>query len=109
MVRFRPSLVGLIIGLVLITLALLAAGAELVASLAAGEWQPVQLGRIWASVDLGSLNLIQAVVQRYLHPAIWDPAIISLLLWPAWIVPAVPGAVLAIACWPRGRRLIFRR
>ncbi len=109
MVRFRPALVGLIIGLCLIVLALLAAGAELVGSLAADAWQPLALGGIWAAVDLGSLNLVQAVVQRYLHPAIWDPGIISLLLWPAWIVLTVPGAVLAIACWPRGRRLIFRR
>ncbi len=109
MARIRPSLVGLIIGLSLITLALLAAGAELVGSLAAGAWQPIQLGGLWAALDLDSLNLIQAVVQRYLHPVLWDPGIISLLLWPAWIVLVVPGAVLAIACWPRGRRLIFRR
>ena len=109
MVRIRPSLVGLVIGLVLITLALLAAGAELVGSLDAGSWRPVRLGEIWAALDIGSLNLVQAVVQRYLYPAIWDPGIISLLLRPAWIVLAVPGAALAIAGWPRGRRLIFRR
>ena len=109
MARIRAATVGRLIGWTLVALALLAGGAELVGSLAADGWRPVRLGEIWATLDLASLYLVQAVIQRYLHPAIWDPGVISLLLWPAWIVLAVPGAVLVLACWPKGRRLIFRR
>ena len=86
--------VGRILGWLLLALALLAAGAETVASLRAGEWQPMALGQLWYDLHRGSLNLMQAVVQRYLHPAIWDPGVIFVLQWPAWLVALIPGAIL---------------
>lgn len=33
------------------------------------------LGGIWFAAHSDSLNLSQAVIQRYIHPAIWDPAL----------------------------------
>lgn len=42
-------------------------------------------------LDAGSLNLVQAVVQRYLHPAVWDSGIQPVLTWPAVLVLGVPG------------------
>ena len=42
-------------------------------------------------MSAASLNLVQAVVQRYLLPALWDPVLVTLLLLPAWIVVGVPG------------------
>ena len=85
-----------ILGWLLLVLALLAAGAEAVASLRAGEWQPLALGQVWYNLDRGSINLMQAVVQRYLHPAIWDPGVIAILQWPAWLVALIPGLVLLL-------------
>ncbi len=75
---------------------LLLGGGELVSSLQAGEWAPQLLGQLWFEFDSESLNLTQAIVQRYLHPFLWDPIIITLLLWPAWIVFFVPGILLLI-------------
>jgi hypothetical protein len=40
-------------------------------------------GEIWFQAHRDSLNLLQAVVQRYLTPVIWDPGIQTVLLWPA--------------------------
>ncbi|MFB9353772.1 hypothetical protein [Sneathiella chinensis] len=88
----------------LIILALLLGGAEIVASLEAGEWTPQLLGQLWFMIDSSSLNLLQAVVQRYLHPVLWDPVILSVLLLPAWAVFLVPGSLLlALSLW-RSRR-----
>ena len=40
------------------------------------------------------LNLTQAVTQRYVLPELWDPVLLTVLLWPAFIVLAVPGLIL---------------
>ena len=67
------------------------------------------LGQVWYDVDPGSLNLVQAVTERYLSPALWDPVILTLLYWPAFLVFLVPGLVLTLLCaWRRGRRRVHR-
>jgi len=107
----KIRMVGFLLGLVFLGLALLAAGAEALASLQAGDWQPRILGQVWYDLDRGSINLMQAVVQRYLHPSIWDPGMIALLQWPAWLVAIIPTAVLLFFCRPRtsNRRRSFSK
>lgn len=68
-----------------------------------GDYRMVPSGEFWFTVHVGSLNLAQAVVQRYIHPALWDPVIAGLLQWPAWSLLGAPGVVLAFGL-PRGRR-----
>ncbi len=92
--------IGRLLGLLFLALACLAAGAELVRSLEAAAWDPLALGQLWFDVHPPSLNLMQALVQRYLHPAAWDPVMVEVLQAPAWIVTGAIGIVL---------RLIFRR
>jgi hypothetical protein len=58
------------------------------------------LGQLWYWIHPGSLNLVQAVVERYVHPFLWDPIIINLLLAPAAVLFLVIGILFA---------LIFRR
>ncbi|MBL6954964.1 MAG: hypothetical protein ISR50_20210 [Alphaproteobacteria bacterium] len=99
--------VGRILGWLLLALAFMIAGAEAMASLRAGEWQPMALGQLWYDLDRGSLNLMQALVQRYLHPAIWDPGVITILQWPAWLVAVIPAAVLLL--FTRRRRSSFSK
>ena len=90
------------------------------ASLGLGAWlfvtgrdllQPA--GQIWFSIHNASLNLMQAVIQRYIHPALWDSVVVPWLLLPGWralaiivIGLAVVGALLLIAV--RRRRRSFR-
>ena len=52
---------------------------------------PEALGALWYRVDPAGLNATQAFVQRYLHPAIWNPGITTLLRWPAFVLPLVVG------------------
>jgi len=52
------------------------------------------LGELWYSIDAGSLNLLQAGIQRHVAPEIWDGAIVPLLLLPAVAVTGGLGLVL---------------
>ena len=62
------------------------------------------VGQLWFSIHAGSLNLVQAVVERYVHPMIWDPVIFSVLRLPAALLFVAIGLVLAIAFRRRRRR-----
>ena len=83
--------------------AMIALGGDIWQAAASGGWQPQALGQIWFSLDSGSLNLVQAVIQRYLHPWLWDPAFVQLLLWPAWVVPGALAIILFLLCRRRRR------
>lgn len=77
---------------------MIALGGDIWQAAAEGGWRPRALGQVWFELDSGSLNLMQAVVQRYLHPWLWDPAFVQLLLWPAWVVPGVLAILLFLLC-----------
>ena len=85
-----------ILAWILLALAFAVIGRDLVVLLETGRFPIGTLGEFWYAIDRGSLNLIQAVTERYLHPFIWDPLIFSLLRWPAALVLGVPGLVLAV-------------
>lgn len=55
------------------------------------------LGDLWGRLSAASLNLVQAIVQRYLFPALWDPVLVTFLLLPAWLVFGVPGLLLTLS------------
>jgi hypothetical protein len=57
-------------------------------SVAAGNLVTTPLGESWFSVSPATLNLAQAVTQRYLSPAIWDPYMIWVLTMPGFAVMA---------------------
>ena len=83
--------------------ATIALGGDVWQVAAGGAWRPMALGQLWFSFDSASLNLTQAVVQRYLHPWLWDPAFVQLLLWPAWVVPGALAIPLFLLCRRRHR------
>lgn len=78
-----------LIGWIILALATMALGAELLRSLEAAEWTPMAAGEVWYTVHRESLNFAQAISQRYLHPALWDPGMIAILRLPLWSVLAV--------------------
>jgi hypothetical protein len=67
------------------------------------RWAPIALGQLWFDLNRSSLNLVQAVVQRYIHPFLWDPIIVSILLCWAFAVLMVLGVVI-LALSRRGNR-----
>jgi hypothetical protein len=60
------------------------------------HWAPIALGQLWYELNRSSLNLVQAVVQRYIHPFLWDPIIVSLLLSWAFAVLMILGVLLLV-------------
>ncbi len=97
--------VGRVVGWLLIVLAVAMAGHEAISSLDAGAYDMLAFGELWAKIDIASLSLIQAVVQRYVWVWLWDGVIVNLLLLPAWAVLSVPGILMVLGFRLReGRR-----
>jgi hypothetical protein len=69
------------------------------------HWAPIALGQLWFDLNRSSLNLVQAVVQRYIHPFLWDPIIVTILLCWAFAVLMVLG-VLMLAIFGRRPRTV---
>lgn len=97
-------MIGRWLGWGLVALGVVLAGRDAYAFLETGARAMTALGQLWYSLHPGSLNLAQAVVERYLHPLLWDPLIFSVLRLPAALVFFVPGAVLVLSCRKRKRR-----
>ncbi len=85
-----------------------------VAAFAAGFWDLWQsvktdsmvltpLGELWYRVSVDSLNLTQAVTQRYIHPAIWDPGIVYFLKLPSFMALLIFAALVLLIA-----QLIYR-
>ncbi len=93
------------LGALFLGLAFLALAFELWSASQGGGYRMIAAGELWFKIHGPSLNLSQAIVQRYIHPVVWDPAIITLLQWPAWSILGALGAVLMILFgpWLRGR------
>lgn len=68
------------------------------------QFAPLDVGFVWFTLHADSLQLAQPVVQRYLHPWLWEPVIVTVLLWPAFVVAGVPGLLLLLSTRPRRRR-----
>ena len=100
---------GRIFAFLFLWLALMAAGGEIVRSLELGTWQPIALGWLWFSIDSGSLNSSQAVVERYLHPLVWDPIVVWILKKPGWLIFAAISAVCFLVFRKRRPRRWFVR
>jgi hypothetical protein len=88
--------------------ALLIAGAcvlarDAVAWFETRTWMPLAIGQLWYMLDRSSLNLVQAVIQRYLSPTLWDRVLVPLLL--CWVFAALMGVGAVILVLARKRRL----
>lgn len=63
-------------------------------------------GELWYGLDAASLNLVQAVIERYVWPPLWDPVIAGLLQLPAVLLCAGAAALFVALChaWRLRRR-----
>ena len=95
---------GRIIGWIVLLAGLSVLVRDLLVLFDTGHWAPLALGQAWYDLDRSSLNLVQAVVQRYLHRFLWDRIIVELLLLWAFAVLIGLGAVILIASYRRTRR-----
>jgi hypothetical protein len=59
-------------------------------------WAPIAVGQLWYELDRSSLNLVQAVIQRYVSPFLWDRIIVNILLCWAFAVLIGLGALVLL-------------
>jgi hypothetical protein len=85
-----------VLGILLVAAALVAAGLDAANWLSTGAWRSTVLGEHWYRLSPGTLNLSQAVVQRYVSPWLWEKVIQNILLWPTWAVLGGLGLVLLL-------------
>jgi len=85
----------------LLALAIIAGISDASQSIAMNKLVLTPLGQVWFDLSPETLNLSQAVIQRYVHPAVWDPIILSALTWPAW---SVLGGLGMLCLWMGARR-----
>lgn len=91
-------IVGRVIGWILIATAIALLVTDIIAWINTGALAFAVTGELWFTLHSGSLNLLQAITQRYIFPALWDPIIVTVLLLPASLVLGVPGLILSYAC-----------
>ena len=89
-------IVGRVIGWILCVAAVAFLLRDAVMLAVTGKLEPIITGQMWHDLSPGSLNLAQAVTQRYLLPWLWDPVIQTWLRWPAWISFGLIGLILVI-------------
>ena len=99
------SLAVRVLGWSLLLAAFAIMGRELYLLADTGKMKLLSWGEFWYSLHPASLNLYQAVVERYVSQAFWDNVLAPMLLWDAFLVFAVPGAVLVAL--PRVIRIIL--
>lgn len=68
---------------------------------------PITMGEILYMITPETPNFIQAVVQRHLHPALWDHGLLPVLLAPASVVAAVPALLILLVFRRRRRRRLL--
>ena len=84
------------IGWVLLAAAAALLGRDLLEAFQTGSLRIAALGEIWFKLNPGSLNALQAGVERYLSVWIWDSVITPILHAWAFVVPLLPGLLLML-------------
>lgn len=104
---------GRIIAIILILIGVAIIGRDTLASLEAGSIELLPLGKLWFELSAGSLNGLQAGIERYLWVWMWDHIVEPTLHWPAFVFPLVPGLFVLYFSLRRGEghqgRRFFKR
>lgn len=91
------------ISLLALIVAVISAVVDAIRSLAASEIVITPLGAAWYSFSPDTLNLAQALIQRNVHPYIWDPIVQWILLQPTWGVFLTLSLIFYLIAWRRPR------
>jgi hypothetical protein len=87
-------IVARLFGLFFLLAALLVLAADLAAAGQGSDTEIMPLGALWYSLNSASLNLVQAVIERYIWEPLWDPVLLTVLQWPAAPAFGLLGVVL---------------
>ena len=83
-------------GLILIFIAIVVGVLDLIGSYNGGDFTLTDVGSLWYSTHPGSLQLLQPAIARHISPFLWDPIMITILLWPITSALGVPGLIIIL-------------
>ncbi len=89
------------ISLLALIMAVITGVQDAIKSVATSQVVITSLGSAWDSVSPDSIDLAQAVIERNIHPYLWDPIVQWILLQPAWAVFLVVALLFYIVAWRR--------
>ncbi len=98
-----------VIGWILLLAGLSVLVRDVIASFDIGLWRPIAVGQLWYDFDRSSLNLAQAITQRYLSPFLWNRIAVPVLLSWACAVLIGLGALVLLLARPRRPRRPYRK
>ena len=85
-----------LLGWILIVAAFIAAAAETVAHTVPGvRGMVISAYDLWYTLWPKSLVITRIIVERDFHALIWDPLLVAVLQFPAWLLLGGPGVALA--------------
>jgi len=90
MIRFLVR----VIGLLLVAAGFVGVVVDGTRSIANQEIVFAPLGEILFQLFPGSFPMLEPAITRHVSPVLWDPVLLTILLWPASIVAFVLGAIL---------------
>jgi len=93
-----------VLGLIAAGLAAALLARDLFVLVRSGNWAPIDVGAVWWTLHPGSLQLAEPAIARHIHPFLWDPVMLGVLLSPAWLVLGVLAILLLLAGRRRRRR-----
>ncbi|MCP4317961.1 MAG: hypothetical protein GY789_18545 [Hyphomicrobiales bacterium] len=91
------------ISLLALVVAVISAVVDMIKSIAASQVIITPLGADWYQLSSDTLNLTQAVIQRNVHPYIWDPVVQWILLQPTCSVFLVLSLFFYMIAWRKPR------
>ena len=70
---------------------------DLVAWFSLGKFVVPDVGTVWYRAHPDSLLVLEPAISRHLHPYLWNPVIVSILLAPIMLVLLIIGFIILIS------------
>ncbi len=100
---FIVMLIVRVLGGLLVAASLVIFGSDLLRSIERSEVDLITVGGLWFQISPTGINLVQAIVERFVHPLLWDPMIVFILQLPAGVLLlAFGGLLMAGTRWRAG-------
>lgn len=80
-----------LMGLAFLAIAIIAAISDASTSIAQSQLQLQPLGQLLFGLFPDTFPILQPAIERHVHPALWDPVLLTLMTWPVWAVAAPLG------------------
>ncbi|MEM9634531.1 MAG: hypothetical protein AAGA50_24590 [Pseudomonadota bacterium] len=90
-----------ILGYGFLAVAIIAGISDASSSIAQSQVHLAPLGQVLYEFFPDTFPILQPAIERHIHPLLWDPVVLTILIWPVWAFFAPLGLLLL---WLGARR-----